>query len=287
MSAVALATRRRPRPLRASRALGVSGTLAAIVLVAIVVVALLAPLLAPHDPDAVDILNPFAGASAAHPLGTDASGRDLLSRLIHGSRTALLGPLLVVGVSSLVGVALAIAAAWFGGLLDTLVARGLDVLFAFPGLLLAIIASAVLGAGLVTAALALSISYIPYIARIVRSEALRQRNLPYVQALWSQGVPAWAVCVRHLLPNLLPLLAAQVTLMLGYATVDVAAISYLGLGVQPPTADWGTMVAVGQAGIVQGHPQESLYAGLCLVVLVLAFTQLGDALADRARVSGS
>jgi peptide/nickel transport system permease protein len=284
MSTVQIASLRRPKARTVSTGrLSLRGKVAAGVIVVLVLVAIFAPLLAPDNPNAVDILGPFQGLSSNHLLGTDASGRDLLSRLIVGSRTALLGPLLVVTVSTLIGVALAMWGAWRGGLVDVAVARTFDVLFAFPGILLAIVAAAVFGAGLVTAALALSISYIPYVGRISRSEALRQRSLPYIDASWVQGESGFVVCLRHLLPNLLPIIGAQVTLAFGYATIDVAAISYLGLGVQAPTADWGTMVAEGQSSIIEGHSQESLFAGILLVVLVLAFTTLGDALTERAR----
>lgn len=282
MSAYAVSLRGRPKLLARISSSGLAVNLAGAIVAVLVLVAILAPLLAPHDPNAVAILDPYAGASSTHPLGTDASGRDLLSRLLVGSRTAIVGPLVVVAIAMPIGVALALLAAWRGGWVDMVVARLVDVLLAFPGLLLAIIAAAVFGASLSVAAVALSISYIPYAARVVRSEAVRQRSLPYVEALWIQGHSTRAICVRHLLPNLSPLILAQTTSAFAYATIDVAAISFLGLGVQPPTADWGTMVASGQTGILAGHAQESMLAGLCLVVLVLAVSVLGDALTDRA-----
>ena len=249
---------------------------------AIVLIAVLAPLLVPFDPNAVSILEPYLSSSSHHLLGTDASGRDLLSRLIMGSRTALIGPLLVVAISTPIGVAIAILAAWNGGWADTGIARTLDVAFAFPGLLLAIVAAAVFGASLVVASVALSITYTAYTARVVRSEAIRQRSQPYVEALWVQGHSTRLICWRHLLPNLMPLILAQLTLSFAYATVDVATISFLGLGVQPPTPDWGTMVAEGKTGIEMGHPAESLYASACLVILILSVSVVGDYLTDRA-----
>jgi peptide/nickel transport system permease protein len=255
------------------------------VLAAVTVVALFAPLLAPHDPNAVDFAHVFSGPSGLHLLGTDESGRDLLSRLITGSRTSLLGALIVDGVAAVAGSLLAVLSAWIGGWFDLAVGRLVDLLFAFPGLLLAILATAVFGPSLQTVALALALSYVPYTARVVRSEALRQRHLPYIESAWAQGQPSRRIIRRHLLPSLLPLIIAQTTVSFGYATIDVAALSYLGLGVQPPTADWGTMVASGQTNIVTGHPQESLYAGACLVIVVVAFTIIGDALGERARRS--
>lgn len=258
-----------------------AGGIAAGVIVFLALVAVLGPVIAPQDPNQVNLLAPFAGPSAAHWLGTDDSGRDLLSRLIVGSRTALLGPLLVVTIAGAAGSALAIASAWYGGWLDAVISRALDILFAFPGILLALVVTAIFSPGLTAAVAALSFGYISYIARVVRSEALRQRRLPYIQACEVQGFSAASICLRHMLPNLFPMIVAQVTISFGYAMVDIAALSYLGLGVQPPTPDWGLMVASGQSSIMRGYPEESLYAGFLIVIAVMAFTVLGDRLTER------
>lgn len=257
--------------------------------VALGVIALMAifgPLLVTTDPNEVNILNANAGMSLAHPLGTDAGGRDIFARLIVGARTAVLGPLIVVSIGTLFGVAMALVGAWFGGWKDVGLSRLTDLLLAFPGLLLAIVATSVFGVGLTTAAVALSIAYIPYIARVVRSEALRQRRLPYIEAAWLRGVPTRTIWLRGLLPALSGVILAQVVLALAYATIDVAAVSYLGLGVQPPTADWGTMVASGQEDLRAGYPLEALSAGACLVVLILALGIVGDDLSERAQRKG-
>jgi peptide/nickel transport system permease protein len=255
------------------------------VIVLLALVALLAPWIAPQNPNAVNLFNAYASPSGAHLLGADASGRDLLSRLMWGSRTALLGPLVIVGSATIAGSLLALVSSWNRGPIDTFISRALDIVFAFPGLLLAILASATFGFGLTSAVAALSISYTPYIARVVRSEALRQRGLPYVDAGLAQGYPGIRMALRHLLPNLLPLIIGQVTVSFGYAMVDLSAVSYLGLGVQPPTADWGAMVSTGQNSILAGHPQESLYAGACIVLAVVSFTLLGDYITARAELS--
>jgi peptide/nickel transport system permease protein len=255
------------------------------IIVIIALVALLAPWIAPQSPNTVNLIDPYAPPSAAHLLGTDATGRDLLSRLIWGSRTAMLGPLVVVGTATVVGTLLALLGAWYRGAIDAVVSRALDIVFAFPGLLLAILATATIGFGLTAAVVALSVAYVPYIARVVRSEALRQRGLPYVDAGLAQGYSGWRMTLRHMLPNLLPLIIGQVTVSFGYAMVDLSAVSYLGLGVQPPTADWGAMVSDGQSSILAGHPQESLYAGICIVVAVVSFTLLGDYITARAERS--
>ncbi len=253
-------------------------------IVVIVAVALLAPWIAPHDPNQVDILAAHEGPSASHLLGTDALGRDLLSRLIWGARLSLLGPALIVVIATVVGTTLAILAAWMGGWFDGVTSRVLDILFAFPGLIFAILAVAIFGPGLAAPVIALSIAYLPYDARVLRSVALRERNLPYIQACYVEGLPTRTITARHLLPNILPFVFVQATLSFGYALVDLAAVSYLGLGVAPPTPEWGLMVANGQASILTGYPEESLYAGLLIVATVVAFNLLGDRLASRFSV---
>jgi len=253
-------------------------------IVVIVAVALLAPWIAPHDPNQVDIVASHEAPSASHPLGTDALGRDLLSRLIWGARLSLLGPALIVVIATVVGTTIAILAAWMGGWFDGVTSRVLDILFAFPGLIFAILAVALFGPGLVAPVIALSIAYLPYDARVLRSVALRERNLPYIQACYVEGLPTSAITTRHLLPNILPFVFVQATLSFGYALVDLAAVSYLGLGVAPPTPEWGLMVANGQASILAGYPEESLYAGLLIVLTVVSFNLLGDRLATRFSV---
>ncbi|MFE5022450.1 ABC transporter permease [Streptomyces sp. NPDC056656] len=265
-------------PSRAVRALGVPGVAAAALLAVVLTVTLLAPVLAPYDPDQPDLFNSLAGSSAAHPLGGDALGRDVLSRLMWGARTTLSGPVLIICLSTVVGTALAITAAWAGGKVDAVVSRLLDVLFAVPGIVFALITVAVLGPGVTGVVLGLAVAYTPYVARVVRSAALRERNMPYVAAAWVQGRSAFAICVRHLLPNLRPIIVAQSVSALGFAVIDLAAISFLGLGVQPPTADWGLMVKSGLDSATRGQPLEALGAGLLIVLVVAAVIVLGDRL---------
>jgi peptide/nickel transport system permease protein len=246
-----------------------------------VLVAVFGPLMAPHDPDASNLADAYVGPIAGHPLGFDSQGRDLLSRLLVGARTAMLGPFLVVAIAVAAGSLLAVVAAWRGGWADSAIGTVLDILFAFPAILLAVLAAAVFGAGLTAPALALAVAYTPYVARVLREAALRERAREYIAACEVQGLSGVAVCTRHLLPNLLALIVAQATLLFGYAMVDFAAVSYVGLGVQPPQADWGVMVSSGQAGVLQGYPAESLSAGQCIVVVVVAVNLLGERLAQR------
>lgn len=275
------------RSLRVPRLQGIDavGHACAVVVVVAIGVAIVGPWIAPHDPEAVDLGKSFAGADTGHPLGYDGQGRDLLSRLLVGAQTSLLGPLAVVAIAVAIGTALAIVAAWRGGRFDTVAGGILDILFAFPGILLAVLAAAVFGGGLTAAAVALSIAYMPYVARVLRGAALRERSQQYVSALEVQGASGTAICWRHLLPNVLPLVVAQGTILFGYAMVDLAAISFIGLGVRPPHPDWGVMVFEGRSGVLQSHPSESLLAGLCIVVVVIAVNLLGERLNDRAQAA--
>jgi peptide/nickel transport system permease protein len=277
-----ITTKQRWNGIPGLRGTGVLGHLAASIAVLAAFVAVFGPALAPHDPDHIDLSNAYVGSSGDHLLGLDGQGRDILSRLLVGARASLLGPLMVVFIAMTLGVVLAIISAWRGGFVDSSLSSILDVLFAFPGILLAVLAATIFGAGLTSAALALSIAYTPYIARVVRSAAVRERSQPYIASLEVQGHPAMAICLRHLVPNVMPLVVAQATIIFGYAMVDLAAISFIGLGVQPPDTDWGLMVASGQGGALQGYLAEAFAAGLCIVVVVVAFNILGERLADRA-----
>jgi peptide/nickel transport system permease protein len=251
------------------------------VILAATLVAIAGPFLAPYDPNLPQLSQYFVGPSADHLLGFDASGRDVFSRLLYGARTSMLGPLAVTLMCMTLGSLLAVTAAWRGGAFDAVISSGLDILFAFPGILLAVLAAAVFGAGLLAPVLALSVAYTPYVARVLRGAALRERAQLYVSALEVQGASAVTICLRHLIPNMLHLIVAQATTLFGYAMVDLAAISFLGLGVQPPNADWGVMVSENQQGIIQGFPLPSLAAGICIVVVVVAFNILGERLYER------
>jgi peptide/nickel transport system permease protein len=275
---VTAVARRRPGARRATSPLLI---VSAAVIVAATFVAVAGPLFAPYDPNLPHLSEYFVGPSAEHLLGFDAQGRDVLSRLLVGARTSMIGPLAVTLICMTLGSLLAVTAAWRGGAYDAVISSGLDIVFAFPGILLAVLAAAVFGAGLLAPILALSVAYTPYVARVLRGAALRERAQQYVAALEVQGASATAICLRHLIPNMLHLIVAQATTLFGYAMVDLAAISYLGLGIQPPAADWGVMVSENQQGIIQGYPVASLAAGICIVIVVVAFNLLGERLYER------
>lgn len=185
-------------------------------------------------------------------------------------------------IATLLGTLIGLTAVWFGGWVDAVAVRVIDAIFAFPGILLAILATALFGSGLPAAVVALSIAYMPYIARVVRSAALRERNLPYVAALRVQGRGGFAISARHILPNVSGLIVANATLCFGWALIDLAALSFIGFGVQPPTADWGAMVGSGMAGILQQAPNEALAASALIVITVAAVNTLGDRLVQRS-----
>jgi peptide/nickel transport system permease protein len=237
---------------------------------------------APHDPNASNLNDAYVGPDAGHPLGFDGEGRDLSSRLLAGARTSILGPAAVVALTLIAGVVLAVIAAWRGGWLDSVISIAMNLLFAFPGILLAVLSAAVFGPSLTAAALALAVAYTPYVARVLRSAAVRERAREYIAACEVQGVSAWAICARHLVPNVAPLIVSQGTLLFAYAMVDLAAISFIGLGVQAPQSDWGVMVATGRSGVLAGYPAESLSAGMCIVAVVVAVNLLGEGLAERS-----
>jgi peptide/nickel transport system permease protein len=269
--------RRRLLPGAAVPAAALAG---GIVIAILVLAALLAPLIAPHDPNAINLAESLGEARGEHLLGQDSSGRDILSRLLYGTRLSLLGPLLVVAISTLVGVPLGLLAGYRGGAVDAVLSRAWDLMFAFPPLLLAIVIVAAFGAGFWTATIAIAIIYVPLLARVVRGVVLVEREKAYVDACRVQGLSGVRVALAHVLPNVAPTIVAQATLNFGYALLDLAGLAFLGLGVQPPTADWGAMLADGRKFILLSY-NEVVAASVVIAVAVVAFNMLGDALTHR------
>jgi peptide/nickel transport system permease protein len=263
------------------RRLGPVGIASGVVIVLVILMAVFAPLIAPYDPFAGSITSRHEAWSLAHLMGTDQSGRDILSRIMWGARTSLLGPTIVVVVTVVLATTLALTAVWFGGKVDALISRVLDILFAFPNMLLAILAVAIFGPSLLTASIALAIGFTPYSARVIRSVALRERNLPYVASAQLQGISGFIITARHILPNVRTQILTGMTINFGYAMIELAALSFLGLGVQPPTPDWGLMVSNGQASLQQGYWEQSVFAGLMIVITVAAFGYVGEQLGGR------
>lgn len=251
---------------------------AAIVIVA-ALGALLGPALTPFDPSSQDLALRLASPSAAHPFGLDELGRDILARVLAGARISFLVGLTVVSVSSIVGTLLGALAGYFGGLLDDVISRVVDTLLAFPGLLLAIALVAVLGPSLANVLFALTIiGWVGY-ARLVRGQVLRAREFEYVQAARALGAPTPRVLWRHVIPTALPAVVVQATLGMAGAIIGEAGLSFLGLGVQPPTPSWGTMLNGGRAHLLDA-PHLTIFPGLAIALLVLGFNFLGDGLRD-------
>jgi peptide/nickel transport system permease protein len=242
--------------------------------------AVLGPALSPYDPASQDLARRLEGPSLAHPLGLDELGRDILARLLAGARISLLVGLAVVSVSCTVGMLMGSIAGYFGGRVDDLISRVIDVLMAFPGILLAIALVAVLGPSLTNVVLALSaIGWVGY-ARLVRGQALRAREFDFVQAARALGAGPARIILRHILPTALPAVVVQATLGMAGAIIAEAALSFLGLGVQPPTPSWGTMLDAGRSHLFDA-PHLTVFPGLAIASLVLGFNFLGDGLRDR------
>lgn len=242
--------------------------------------ALLGPALTPYDPAAQELARRLEGPSLAHPLGLDELGRDILARLLAGARISLLVGLAVVSVSSSVGMLLGSIAGYFGGRVDDVISRVIDILMAFPGILLAIALVAVLGPNLRNVVLALSvIGWVGY-ARLVRGQALRAREFDFVQAARALGAGSGRIIVRHILPTALPAVVVQATLGMAGAIIAEAALSFLGLGVQPPTPSWGTMLDAGRSHLFDA-PHLTVFPGMAIALLVLGLNFLGDGLRDR------
>jgi peptide/nickel transport system permease protein len=241
--------------------------------------ALVGPWLTPFNPAAQDLALRLTGPSLSHPFGLDELGRDILARVLAGARISFLVGLTVVSVSASIGTLLGAIAGYFGGLLDDLISRVIDLLLAFPGLLLAIALVAVLGPSLVNVLFALTvIGWVGY-ARLVRGQVLRAREFEYVQAARAQGASIARILWRHVIPAALPVVVVQATLGMAGAIIGEAALSFLGLGVQPPTPSWGTMLNGGRAHLLDA-PHLTIFPGGAIALLVLGFNVLGDGLRD-------
>jgi peptide/nickel transport system permease protein len=250
-----------------------------IVLLAIVA-AVFGPLVTPYDPAGQELARRLEPPSLSHPLGLDELGRDILARLLSGARISLLVGLAVVSVSATMGMLLGSIAGYFGGRIDDVISRVVDVLMAFPGILLAIALVAVLGPSLSHVVMALSvIGWVGY-ARVVRGQALRTRELDFVQAARALGAGPMRIVLRHVLPSALPAVVVQATLGMAGAIIAEASLSFLGLGVQPPTPSWGTMLDAGRSHLFDA-PHLTVVPGVAIALLVLGFNFLGDGLRDR------
>lgn len=251
----------------------------ALIVLVTILAAVAGPWLVPYDPADQALADRLARPTLRHPFGLDELGRDVFSRVLAGARISLLVGICVVGAAAGIGTTVGAAAGYYGGWVDDVISRVVDILMAFPGILLAIALVAVLGPSLTNVVIALaSIGWVGY-ARLVRGQVLRAREFEFVQAARALGAGVPRIIWRHLLPTILPAVVVQASLGMAGAIIAEASLSFLGLGVQPPTASWGTMLAGGRAHLLDA-PHLTVCPGLAIALLVLGFNFLGDGLRD-------
>ena len=260
-------------------------TVALVVLTAMTAAALLAPWIAPHDPERINILRSLASPSAQHWLGTDEVGRDVFSRLLFGGRVSIVVGLVAATLSVVIGVAIGGLSAYFGGVLDALLMRFTDGMLSIPLFFFLLVVMAVFGGGLTQIVVVIALTSWMPVARIVRGEVLRVKEMPYVEAAEALGARRHHVVVRHLLPQTIPSVIVAATLGVANAILLESALSYLGLGIQPPIPSWGNMLQGSQA-YVWSQPLLALWPGLMIFVAVMAYNALGDGLRDALEPGG-
>jgi len=250
-----------------------------IIIVAFALVGIFAPYIAPYPPIAVDAMSMFQGPSRAHFFGTDRFGRDIFSRVVFGVRVSLGIAGLSIGIAAIVGSLLGLVAGYFERTADQVLGRLMDIFFAFPSVLLALGISAVLGAGVTTVVIAIAVVYTPLLFRVMRANVLAERQLTYVEAAASIGAGSWKIMTRHILPNTFSPMIVQIAVSLSYAILIESALSYLGVGVQPPTPSWGTILNEGKE-FLPITPWISLFPGLFIMLSVLGLNFVSDGLRD-------
>ena len=246
---------------------------------AAILAALFAPLITPFDPNKPDIMISLEGPSATHWLGTDDLGRDVLSRIIFGARVSLLVGLVSVGAALVVGATIGMLSGYLGGWLDTVLMRAMDSILSFPALVLALAIAAALGTGLKAPMIAIAVVYVPTFARVTRGQVLTVRELEFVVAARTVGVGKSRIMRRHILPNILAPLIIQTSLSVAFAILAEASLSFLGLGVKPPTPSWGRMVSEGRQ-YLQDAPWIVFGPGFAIFIMVMGLNFFGDALRD-------
>ncbi|GGL99716.1 ABC transporter permease [Nakamurella endophytica] len=272
---VTVTSRRRRIPM--PRWGGREGMAGWIILGVLVLVALLAPVLAPHSTEAIDGSRIFGAPDWSHPFGSDDLGRDVFSRVLYAYRASLSIAIGSVLLAMAVGIPIGLIAGYAGGWTDLVLMRAVDLLLAFPALLLAISLIAILGPGGLVALLAIAIIYVPIMARVVRSSVLVVRNQPYVLGARARGASHWAIVRGHVLPNAIGPALVQASVLMAFAIIIEAALSFLGLGAQPPTPELGLMLAEGNNYLTQA-PWVEIFPGLAIALSVLAFNLIGDGL---------
>jgi peptide/nickel transport system permease protein len=255
------------------------GMIGLTIVVILLVLGIFGPALAPHDPNEIDMSARFAPPSLAHPMGADDFGRDILSRIMVGARVSLQVGIIAVGIATVAGTLLGMVAGYSNRVLDEVIMRAMDVLFAFPAILLAIAILAALGKGVTNAMIAIGVVYTPIFARIARGAVLSVRREEFVEAANAIGARHGRILFRHILPNSLAPLIVEVSLSLAFAILAEAALSFFGLGTQPPDPSWGRMLSEGRAYFRQSI-WMGVFPGLAIMFTVMGFNFLGDGLRD-------
>ncbi|MFP4021645.1 MAG: nickel transporter permease [Halanaerobium sp.] len=263
------------RRLRKSR----TAVLGIIIIILFTTIAFFAPYIAPYDPMEQNFIKSFRPPSAEHYLGTDEFGRDVFSRIIYGSRISLQIGFIAVFISLVVGVSVGLAAGYYGGWIDMVVMRIMDLMLSFPYILLALVIMSILGPGIYNAMIAIGIVYVPQYARIVRSSVLSVKKKEYVLAARALGANDLRIILKHVFLNSMAPIIIQTTLSIGRAIINAAGLSFLGLGAQPPTPEWGAMLSNGQ-DFLRNAPWIATFPGIAIALLVLGFNLVGDGFRD-------
>lgn len=256
-----------------------SSVIGGIIIIIFVLVAIIGPSLMTRDPLDINLRNVYQSPSSEHWFGTDNLGRDTLTRIVYGARITLIISVISVMAGTIVGMILGVISGYFGGIVDTMLMRATDILLAFPGLLLAIAIVAILGGGIINTMIAIAFYSIPYIARIVRGVVLSIKDLEYIQASVVVGCSDFSIIVNHIIPNAMSQIIVNTTLNLGTAILTSSALSFLGLGVQPPHPEWGAMLSQARE-VMRSSPVAALVPGFAITLVVLSFSLLGDGLRD-------
>ena len=256
-----------------------SSVAGAVILIIFIITSVIGPFLCTKDPNEIDLENRYKPISKENLLGTDNLGRDTLTRLIYGARISMLISFIGVFTGAAAGVALGVCAGYFGGFTDMIISRFIDILLAFPGLLLAIGVISILGGGVVNTTLTIAFYSVPYVARLVRGVVLTLKNTEYVQACHVMGESSIRIILTHIIPNSMSIIIVDTTLSLGYAILTASSLSFLGLGVTPPNPEWGAMLSQGRE-VMRSYPLAAIAPGLAITLVVLSFSLIGDGLRD-------
>lgn len=251
-----------------------------LIMATVLLAAAIGPAWTSYGPLATNPKEKLVPPTAAHPMGTDNFGRDIFSRVVHGARLDLAIAFSVVAIALGVGTLVGVLSGYYGGLLDDVTMRITDVIFAFPSFILAMAITAMLGNTVTNVIIAIAIAYIPYFIRLTRGEILAARELAYAEAARCVGNPDWRIMYVHLLPNCLSPALVQATLCLAWAILDVSGLAFLGLGIRPPTPEWGVLVSEGAQNIISGEWWTSLFPGVVIMFTALGFNLIGDSLRD-------